>query len=705
LKLLFILEALLVLVSSGCHGDEPEDLHARGRTSCEIAGDRPADPQATILFGDLHAHTSNSLDGVLITLPVLDGRPYGPMDACRFARYCAQLDFWSINDHVEEQVAAQWQENLEAIRSCNDLFAGYTHQPEMVSFVGWEWTQSADVAEEDQGHHNIVLKHTCDGAAPGRPFAAPISFAGADLAQVDLYRMILIGLDPEHEELYNSVFDRVRDFEKKPVCDPSTSTLELPPDCHEVADSTVELYRKLDRWETEALVIPHGTVWGTHHPQLTSWEPFFSGAYRSPRYSPLVEVYSGHGSSETYQSWRHAERDASGKLVCPAPTPDFEPCCWRAGEIARDRSQDCASEPDGQACRDAVEKARQDFLALGKKGITSIADAGSEDWLDCGQCHDCFQPALSPRPERSIQAALAMTNFDDPARPWRYVFGMIGSTDSHRAGPGAGYKELVRMSDIYGPAKAEYDFVVRQVASQVDPDIDRFNSFLYSGGLVAVHATGRSREAIWEALTSRRVYATSGERIELWFDLVNGPGSERQPMGSVVTLKEAPRFEVRALGAFKQAPGCPGWVREATSDQLIEEVCFSECYNPTGERHRITRIEVVKVTPQIRANEPLAALVQDPYAVLTCKAGATDCTVTFQDEAYPTAGRPATYYVRAIQEPTMQVNAAMLRCERDAGGACTKPRVCEGGTSGADDDCLAEDEERAWSSPIYVAPP
>jgi hypothetical protein len=145
-------------------------------------------------------------------------------------------------------------------------------------------------------------------------------------------------------------------------------------------------------------------------------------------------------------------------------------------------------------------------------------------------------------------------------------------------------------------------------------------------------------------------------------------------------------------------------VREATSEQFIKESCFGECYNPTGERHRIARIEVVKITPQIKSDEPLAALIQDPYAVLTCKAGATECKVTFHDKAYPAGNRPATYYVRAIQEPTKQFNAATLRCERDANGACTKPRVCSSGTSGSNDDCLAEDEERAWSSPIYVTP-
>lgn len=50
----------------------------------------------------------------------------------------------------------------------------------------------------------------------------------------------------------------------------------------------------------------------------------------------------------------------------------------------------------------------------------------------------------------------------------------------------------------------------------------------WNKGVAGIWATELTREAVWEALESRRTYGTTGDRMELWFE-VNG-----QPMGSVV---------------------------------------------------------------------------------------------------------------------------------------------------------------------------
>ena len=175
-------------------------------------------------------------------------------------------------------------------------------------------------------------------------------------------------------------------------------------------------------------------------------------------------------------------------------------------------------------------------------------------------------------------------------------------------------------------------------------------------------------------------------------------------MGSAVRMSQTPQFEVKAVGAFIQNPGCPEFQRRLLGARKLETLCHNECFNPSNHRRQITRIEVVRIRPQHTPSEPVGPLIEDPWKTLKCAPSDAGCTVRFSDPSFVKGGRDALYYVRAIQEPSPAVNGGQLRCKFDSEGRCTKVNLCSGDpakTSPAD-NCLEAVEERAWSSPIFV---
>ncbi|MFN9356525.1 MAG: DUF3604 domain-containing protein, partial [Alphaproteobacteria bacterium] len=115
-----------------------EVIEARMR---EVKAAAPEGGTDQILFGDLHVHTTYSADAFQFSLPIMGGKGVHPVaDACDFARYCSALDFWSITDHAETVTPLRWKRTKEAIRTCQKV-AGDGPNPDLISFLGYEWTQ------------------------------------------------------------------------------------------------------------------------------------------------------------------------------------------------------------------------------------------------------------------------------------------------------------------------------------------------------------------------------------------------------------------------------------------------------------------------------------------------------------------------------------------------------------------------------------
>jgi hypothetical protein len=675
-----------------------------------------------ILFGDLHVHSTFSTDAFLSALPLNGGQGAHPVsEACDFARFCSSLDFWSINDHDVALTPRRWRETIDAIRECNAV-SGDPANPDVVAYLGWEWTQMGNTPDNHYGHKNVVLRDLDDASIPTRPITAKVAVSD-ELREGAAASPLLVGLLPlvyrDGDTL--DLIRYLKETTEVAECPEGVPVRELPDDCRETVATPAELYAKLSEWDLPSIVIPHGTTWGFYTPAGSAWDKQIQGAMHDPRRQTLIEIFSGHGNSEEYRSWREVVFDASGAAQCPEPTRDYLPSCWRAGELIRERC--LADDESAEECERRAAQARSDYLAGGVEGHLVVPGARPEEWLDSGQCRDCFQPAFNTRPKSSVQYIMALRDFANPAAPRRFEFGFIASSDNHSARPGTGYKEFARrdmteagfegMGIVIGDGAVQAGRERSASSLPVDRkaiaqkffgarESERQSSFFLTGGLVAVHASGRSRFAIWDAMQRKEVYATSGPRTLLWFDLVGaGPGGV-VPMGGSATLSGPPVFVARAVGSLAQQPGCPEFSTSSLSPSSLERLCRGECYNPGDERRRITRIEVVRIRPQDEPGEAVDALIEDPWQVFACAPDPRGCTVSFSDPDFAGAQRDALYYVRAIEERSEAVNAGGLRCERDVRGNCAKVDICEGrGDPG--DDCLAETEERAWSSPIFVS--
>ncbi|MCP4038271.1 MAG: DUF3604 domain-containing protein, partial [bacterium] len=643
--------------------------------------------ESQVLFGDLHVHTHYSADAHLQAVRIRHREGASPpADACDFARFCSQLDFWSINDHAESLTPDHWRETVEAVQQCNEV-AGDPSNPDLVSFLGWEWShQSFTGPESHYGHKNVVLRDYEPDRIPARPIA---SVSGPPWLFLAIGAVAPLFGNADLEDWAD--FHRyTRDVLSVPDCSVGVSVRDLPPDCRESAGNPAELFAKLRDWGLPAVVIPHGLSWGTTNPAHARLDNQL--AQHDTVLQPLLEVYSGHGNSEVFRDFRRPQPDEDDRFDCPTGGEDMELCCERASRIVGQRCDD----PSSEACARRLERAVGDVAAFeGTAGNPTlpVSEADPAAWGECGQLQNAFLPAFDYRPRQSAQYALALGRDLDGTTDARFRLGFIGSSDSHRSRPGTGYREFAR--------ELMTDGVQYPIPEGVEDE--RSRSYYYTGGLAAVHTKGRDRGAIFDALRKRQVYGTSGDRILLWFDLI-AEDEARFTMGSELSLGVTPRFEVRALGAFEQKPGCPDFAAQALTRDRLESLCRGECYHPSDTRKAIERIEVVRIRPQRSADEAIRPLIEDPWRTLACPAEGQGCIVSFEDPDFVRDGRESVYYVRAIQKPSLAVNGDPLRCERDDKGACTRGRPCGRDENGLPEDCLAEVGERAWSSPIFVDP-
>jgi len=306
------------------------------------------------------------------------------------------------------------------------------------------------------------------------------------------------------------------------------------------------------------------------------------------------------------------------------------------------------------------------------------------------------KPEMLPR-EYARQALIRGLKYESALGANPFKFGMIGSTDSHTSlatsreennfgkatptEPGVG-------EDRYGEA------ITGAVPSQDGSDVTIRHYQSLASGLAAVWARENTREAIWDAMAQREVYATTGTRITV--RLFAGWDFEKQevlrpdfaaqgyargvPMGADLRKAPdggAPTFMVRALrdpdGAnLDRVQIVKGWVGDDGTPQ--EKVCDVAW---AGDR-------------QPGADGKLPAVGNTVTgATFTNDIGEALLMAWWQDPDLD-PGRRAVYYVRVLEIPTPTWLAYDMAY---FGQGIALP-----------DDAPLVHQERAYTSPVWYTP-
>jgi hypothetical protein len=269
-----------------------------------------------------------------------------------------------------------------------------------------------------------------------------------------------------------------------------------------------------------------------------------------------------------------------------------------------------------------------------------------------------------------------------------YKFGLVGSTDSHTA------LVAVEEDNFFGKATNAEPSPDRMKHPFAESEYGAFQGYeLVASGFTAVFAEENSREAIWDAMERKEVYATTGPRMLVRFfggwdyttDDLNSRlpafrGYEKGvPMGADLPDNPgsgAPTFMVYALrdpiGAnLDRIQIIKGWL---DADGKTHEKVFDVAWSNGREADANGMIPAVGNTVDV-AN-----------ANWTNTIGASELGTVWSDPAFDPA-QPAFYYTRVIEIPTPRwVAYDAFRFGIDI------PEGAE--TTG---------QERAYTSPIWYA--
>ncbi|MGI9200154.1 MAG: DUF3604 domain-containing protein [Woeseiaceae bacterium] len=272
-----------------------------------------------------------------------------------------------------------------------------------------------------------------------------------------------------------------------------------------------------------------------------------------------------------------------------------------------------------------------------------------------------------------------------------FKFGMIGSTDSHTSMATAEEENFFGKHSGVEPEPHRWEHIVIEAPT---PEFTVYGWQQMAGGWAAVWATENTREAIFDAMTRRETYATTGSRMVVRFfggwnftesdtqtRLPAGAGyAKGVPMGGDLrggVDGAAPNFLVAAAkdpysGNLDRIQIIKGWLdADGETQEKVYDVVWSDDREP-GDNGKLP---------------PVGNTVDVANATWSNSIGSPELIGVWQDPDFDPDQR-AVYYARVLEIPTPRWTAYEAK---------------RFGIEMSDDVPMTT-QERAYTSPIWYTP-
>ncbi len=303
-------------------------------------------------------------------------------------------------------------------------------------------------------------------------------------------------------------------------------------------------------------------------------------------------------------------------------------------------------------------------------------------------------PEMLPK-EYAREALKRGLAFEEKVGVNPFKFGMIGSTDAHTSIPSTEEDSFFGKISPAEPSgnPLRYEEIVNGRLNP-DPEVKTRLYESMAGGLTAIWSRENTREALWDAMARKEVYATTGTRLRVrvfggWdlaaADLERSNFAEHSydhgvPMGGDLAHAPDGKAPIMLIRALRDPDGAnldrmqiiKGWVdKDGNTHERIYDVA---CSDGRGVKDR-------------RCESPVGNTVNVADASYSNSIGDPFMAAAWTDPDFDAEQR-AFYYVRVLEIPTptwLAFDAKYFKIDLP-------------------DDALMQGQERAYTSPIWYTP-